>query len=229
MDFNGFPSEGLAFLQELEAHNEKPWFDANKNRYQEQLLRPAQAFVLAVGKRLQAIAPAVQYDTRTNGSGTLMRIHRDTRFSQDKTPYKTHVDGLFWEGEGKKTERPAFGFRLTTDGMGLMAGIFGFPQPALAAYRRAVQDDRPGQELVEIIARLAAAGYEVAGEHYKRVPAGLDPGHPRADLLRHDGLYAFPPAGFGRAAVSSPSLVDACMAHFQAMAPLQRWLVRALG
>ena len=98
--FTGFPQDGLQFLAELEENNERPWFEANKARFEEGLLQPAVAFVEIIGKRLQEeISAGIQYDPRTNGSGSLMRIYRDTRFSKDKTPYKTHLDGLFWSGE----------------------------------------------------------------------------------------------------------------------------------
>jgi len=70
-----------------------------------------------------------------------------------------------------------------------------------------------------------AGKYEIAGEHYKRVPSGYDPNHSRADLLRYDGLYAFSP----RIQVSdmlTPALVDICYAHFQSMAPVHHWLMK---
>src|SRR5712672_916901 len=66
------------------------------------------------------LSNGVRCDTRTDGKGVLMRLHRDTRFSPDKTPYHTHISGLFWEGGQKKTERPAFGFQIEATGMGLM-------------------------------------------------------------------------------------------------------------
>ena len=83
MTFEGIPADGLAFLSELEANNNKAWFEANRDRYEQVLLGPTQAFLAAMGDRLQAIAPGIQYDTRTDGRGTLMRIHRDTRFRKD--------------------------------------------------------------------------------------------------------------------------------------------------
>ena len=85
-----------------------------------------------------------------------MRIYRDTRFSKDKTLYKTNISGLFWDGAGKKTEHPAFGFQLTADNIGLMAGIFVFPIPMLTAYREAVLDDRLGTALQEAITAVAS-------------------------------------------------------------------------
>ena len=105
--FSGFPQAGLEFLANLAAHNDRVWFEAHKKEYHALLLEPAQAFVMTLGAKLQALSNGIRCDTRTDGKGVLMRLHRDTRFSPDKTPYNTHISGLFWEGSQKKTERPA--------------------------------------------------------------------------------------------------------------------------
>jgi uncharacterized protein (TIGR02453 family) len=229
MIFTGFPPDGLAFLADLAAHNERAWFAAHKQAYQATLLEPAQAFVGALGERLQALAPGIRVDPRSDGRGTLMRLARDTRFSGDKTPYKTELSGLFWQGDREKTTCPAFGFRLQADGMDLMAGMFTFTKDALQAFRAAVVDEQQGTELTTITDSLRAkAGYSVQGASYKRVPTGYDPSHPRADLLRYQGLYVHPPR-LDVDVVCSATLVDRCVEHFRAMAPVQRWLVKALG
>jgi hypothetical protein len=112
--------------------------------------------------------------------------------------------------------------------MDLMAGLFQFPPPALAAYRAAVVDAQQGAELGQIIATLGARdGYTVQGEQYRRVPAGYDPQQPRAGLLRYKGLYTYPPR-LEVEAVCGPDLIEICVAHFEVMAPLHRWLARVL-
>ena len=84
-EFLGYPEEGLRFLVDLAANNNRDWFEENKAIYQNHLLAPSQSLVLALGERLKEISDDVQYDTRTNGSGSLMRIYRDVRFSKDDT------------------------------------------------------------------------------------------------------------------------------------------------
>lgn len=227
--FNGFPEEGLQFLRDIEVNNNKEWFQENRGTFDAALLAPAQDFVAALGSRLQEIEPAIIIDTRTDGRGVLMRFYRDTRFSKDKSPYKTNIAGMFTDGQGKKTERPAFGFHMGADSMELMAGIFRFSKPQLAAYRAAAADDQPGEELVEVLRALGQAGeYHLVGEHYKRVPAGYESDHPRADLLRYAGLYVHPTAVEGRY-LATPELVDICMAHFDKMSPVYEWLVKYTG
>jgi len=224
--FNGFPKEGLQFLRDIEVNNNKAWFEENRGTFDSYLMVPAQDFVAALGSRLQALDPAIVVDTRTDGRGVLMRFYRDTRFSKDKSPYKTNIAGMFSDGQGKKTERPAYGFHMSADSMELMAGMFKFSTAQLAAYREAVAGEGSGEELVSILRALGGAGeYHLAGEHYKRVPAGYEADHPRADLLRYAGLYVYPPVLEGRY-LSSPDLVEASMNYFKTMAPVYDWLAK---
>jgi uncharacterized protein (TIGR02453 family) len=156
-----------------------------------------------------------------------MRIYRDTRFSKDKSPYKTNIGGIFWQGKNK-ADSPGFGFHLEATGMGLMAGMFHFSPETLTVYRDRVNDPETGEELTEAIVKVQNAGnYEIGGEHYKRVPAGYDQNHKRGSLLRHDGLYVFSPQ-ISLSDVHSPELVDVCYSHFQKMAPIFMWLVKTL-
>ena len=101
-EFNGFPAEGIAFLRQLRENNNKEWWDANKETYVTQVQEPALALVASVGEKLKTINENIHYDLRTNGSGSLMRPYRDTRFSKDKTPYKTNVAAMWWEGTGQE-------------------------------------------------------------------------------------------------------------------------------
>ena len=89
-----FGPELFRFLRELEANNRKEWFQANRGRYEEQVREPMLAFISDFGPRLRKITPYLTADPRPVG-GSMFRIHRDTRFSRDKTPYKTHAAAQF--------------------------------------------------------------------------------------------------------------------------------------
>lgn len=222
--FSGFPQDGFDFLRELANNNERDWFEANKARYEESLLEPAKAFVTAVGEALEELSPNIHYDTRTNGSGSLMRIYRDTRFSKDKTPYKTNISGMWWEGPGKKTQSPAYGFQMTANGMGLMGGMFSFNKEQMASFREAVADETYGPALkLAISGLLAEGGYEILGEQYKKVPRGYDEDHPRADLLKYKGLYAHPLEGLTPEELMHPSSIRLCVQKLTPIAPLVDW------
>lgn len=228
-DFPGFPLAGIQFLIELGENNNKEWFNLNKPRFERDLLKPAVEFVGAVGAGLRAISPDIRVDLRTNGSGSLMRIYRDTRFSEDKTPYKTSIAGMWWDGPGKKTQSPAFGFHLDRRGMDLMAGMFQFDKAQLKRYRDAVVAPTSGAELRKIADQIrASSAYKLAGERYKRTPSGYDPEQPNADLLLYDSLYAHPVQPVPISKVTSPEIVDICLENFRQMAPIQGWLARLL-
>ena len=222
--FSGYYPETTQFFADIKENNNKTWFTEHKNDYQKFVVEPTKAFILAMGHRLEEVAPAIQYDTRMNGSGSMMRIYRDVRFSKDKSPYKTWLGIIFWEGSGKKTECPGFYFGLDDEGAGAHAGLYGFPKPFLEAYREAVVDDKLGKELTEILAALPP-DYTSSEKHYKRVPRGFDKAHPRAELLMFNNMVVSAPR-FSPDVVTSSALVDACFEHYRQMAPLQQWLAK---
>lgn len=225
--FTGFPPEGIQFLRDLAQNNNKAWFDAHKPAYIETVQQPAVALVVALGERLQAEFPPVTYDPRTNG-GSLTRIYRDTRFSADKTPYKTSIAMMFvLEGHQRMTA-PGFGLQITPEQVELVAGMFSFSKAQLEAYRAAVLDDDRGQALMAAVAQVRSAGtYVLGGEELKRVPRGYAADHPRADWLKYKGLHVFSPPITLEVAYT-PELVEAAMAHFRRMAPVQQWLMAVL-
>lgn len=225
-EFQGFSLAALTFLDELANNNTKAWFNEHKSIYDEEILAQVPAFVTALGERLQTISPALEYDTRINGAGSMMRIYRDTRFSDDKTPYKTNVAFAFWEGPRKKMENPSFGFQFGTWGAGLYAGQWVFPKDFLPRYQQAVVHPTTGPTLVEAMTQVRAAGaYVIQGDQYAKVPRGYAADHPRAELLRYKGLYVSSPQ-IDRSVLLTPALVDVLFAHCQKMAPVQQWLAQ---
>ncbi len=221
--FTGFPPQTLRFLADLESHNHKAWFEAHRDDYQRFYVAPALAFVETLGPRLKPVSRTLNYAARINGS--LFRVNRDVRFGQDKTPYKAHIDLWFWEGEQRGWDTPGLFLRLAPGRLTLGAGVHRFGKAALAPYREAVLDKRRGPRLVRILDQITAAGpYAIGGETRNNVPRGYDAGHPRAELLKHDGLFASleqpPPPELAEA-----GFTDWCLAHYRALAPLHRWLL----
>ncbi|MHA2265674.1 MAG: DUF2461 family protein, partial [Candidatus Thorarchaeota archaeon] len=109
---------------------------------------------------------------------------------------------------------------------GIYCGSHKFSKENLAAYREAVNDDKRGRELEDVLDTVAAAGdYEIGGKHYKRVPRGFDPDHERATLLLYNSLYARSP-DISPSVITKPKLVDVIADHFKNMAPMHKWLVR---
>lgn len=220
--FPGFPEKTVSFLRGLAAHNDRDWFAAHKAEYEAAVLAPSRAFVLAMGERLRRLSPGIRFDPRANGS--LFRIYRDTRFSADKSPYKTNLGILFWEGSGPRMDCSSYYFHLEPPALLLGGGLYVFSRPLLERYRRAVADPEYGPRLAAIVRKIRARpGYTVNGEHYKRIPAGYDADPAAAGLLRHAGLYAGCELPIP-AELHTPAIIDYCLEKFKPMQPLHRWL-----
>jgi uncharacterized protein (TIGR02453 family) len=168
----------FAFLRELATHNEREWFNANKDRYEAGLKEPALAFVEDMGHRLAGVAPHLVADRRS-----LFRIYRDTRFAKDKTPYKTHVGIYFRHARAAEADTAGLYVHLEPRHVFLGAGSWHPGSPALKRIRDAIVA-RP-DEWREALAAVAPAWRVADGEALKRAPAGYSPDHPLiADLRR---------------------------------------------
>jgi uncharacterized protein (TIGR02453 family) len=222
MAFTGFPSAAFSFLEALATDNSKRTFDAHRVAYDDALIGPARELVADLGGELQArVSPTIQADPRVGGS--IFRINRDTRFSKDKTPYKTHLDLFFWEGEGRSRECPGMFLRLTPSTVLLGAGFHHFDPPRLARFRAAVVDETSGRALERALSSVRDAGAAIGGETYKRVPAGFDGSHPRAGLLLHSALFAYSESPLP-SEVASGAFVGWCAGRLERMAPVHLWL-----
>ncbi|HZK05236.1 MAG TPA: DUF2461 domain-containing protein [Actinomycetaceae bacterium] len=165
-----FPEAGALFYHELVLNNERPWWRANKTRWERDVRDPLE--------RIMA-------DLRPEfGEAKIFRPYRDLRYGTDKTPYKTHQGAYISTG-------PAAGWYAELGVKGLMTGG-GFYHAAareIAAYRAAVDDPARGHELEVILEELTSSGWEVAGDSLTTAPRGFSRDHPRIRLLRHKHLF----------------------------------------
>jgi uncharacterized protein (TIGR02453 family) len=215
-----FPRATLDFLTDLRANNSREWFDANRARYERDLVGPAKAFVTAAAPLLDRLAPGIAADPRVLGS--IFRINRDTRFAPDKRPYKDHLDLWFWHGRRAEAASGLF-LRLTPDELSVGAGAHDLQKERLQRYREAVTDPTAGPALAGIVAGLDAAGIGVAGRSLKRPPTGFAAVPEAAPLLLHRALFS---------ATTEPSEVataDDLAGRLERLwgllAPLHLWLV----
>ncbi len=181
----------FAFLRELEANNEKKWWDANKERYHAVVRDPALDFINDFGARLQKISPHFVADARTVG-GSLMRPYRDIRFSPDKTPYKTNVGIQFRHEAGKDIHAPGYYVHLEPDSCFAGVGLWHPETEVARALRQAIHDDVDGWAAATKTKTFTDTWSidQDDDEMLKRVPSGLDPGHPHADDLRMKSFIA---------------------------------------
>jgi len=225
--FSGFNKETVRFFNGLRRNNDRDWFVKHREVYDHQVMEPAKAFIVAMGERLRIAVPRIVAVPMVNKS--IFRINRDTRFSLDPSPYKTNLGLYFWEGRRSRMESPGFYFHLEPPDLILGSGMYMFPDYFIARFRRAVVDPRLGKELGNILAVLARRkDLELGGKHYKRIPAGFDPGHPNAELLKHNGLWVGFEAKIPEEFYSA-QLVDYCFERYEPLVPLHRWLVKLAG
>ncbi|MCP4601319.1 MAG: DUF2461 domain-containing protein [Proteobacteria bacterium] len=221
--FRGFPKECVQFLSDLEAHNDRQWFKRNKGEYEKFVLDPARSFVLAMGERLSKIAPDIHAEPLVDKS--IFRIHRDTRFSKDKRPFKTHLAILFWEGDAKKLESPGFYFHLDKDQLLIGGGLHTFTKDQLVTYRTWVDNEKRGTELEKTLAKSKKsfpANLEM--DCYKRVPQGFPKDHPRAELLKQKGVV-LGEQGKIPSAIHTGKVIEYIYRRFEKMLPLHKWLL----
>lgn len=218
-----FTGDTLAFLRDLGANNNPEWFKANKARYETAVREPAEALIVALGDALAPQMEGLHYDTRRNGAGSMMRINRDIRFSPDKRPYKENLGIVWWFGEGRKVETPAFYLHVSADESFFYGGQHTFPKPVLSQWRDAVADEQRGGALERIIADAQAGGLRFFEEpHWKRVPRGYDAEHPRANYLRMAGCGVA--TTLDAEALTSEDLVDRLTGYARTARPLIDWL-----
>ena len=179
------------FLNELEQNNEKPWWEDNKDRYIKVIREPALEFINDFGEQIKKISPHFVADSRTVG-GSLMRPYRDTRFSKDKTPYKTNVGIQFRHERGKDIHAP--GFYIHIEPRTNFAGVgLWHPETAVARQiRQAIHDNPDGWKKASRYKTFTDTWDATVddNEMLKRVPKEFDPEHPYADDLRMKSFIA---------------------------------------
>jgi uncharacterized protein (TIGR02453 family) len=215
----------FGFLRELKQHNEREWFNANKRRYEDDVKEPALAFIADFALRLEAISPHFVADPRPVG-GSLFRIHRDTRFSKDKSPYKTHTGIQFRHEQARDVHAPGFYLHLEPGSVFVAAGIWHPDTAALAKIREAIDSDQKRWTRALRESRIGE-GFELEGDSLKRPPSGYDAAHPLLDDLKRKDFIAM--ARLDEKAVTSPGFADELAATLRTPAPFVRFLCDATG
>lgn len=186
--FRSFGTGLTTFLEELRSNNERSWFDANRERYEEAVREPARAFIREMAPALAAISPHFRADDRKSG-GSLMRIHRDTRFSRDKTPYKTNLGIQFRHALGRDVHAPGFYVHIEPGSAFIGAGAWHPDSGALFMIRSRI-DEEPDNWREVRDAEPFRASFDLAGESLKTMPRGFARDHPLAEDLRRKDFIA---------------------------------------
>jgi uncharacterized protein (TIGR02453 family) len=224
--FRGLPADFFAFFKELADNNERAWFQANKARYEESVVRPMTLLVADMAPRLARISKHYIADPKRS----LFRIYRDVRFSKDKSPYKTHAAAQFCHAAGRDVHAPGFYVHASPGDIFIGGGMWMPPAPQLKAVRdaiarrtadwaRATRDPK----FVKTFDGLS----DDADYTLKRPPKGYDPAHPAITDLKRTSFV------FGIAATDAQAknagFIDRIEAAFVASKPPMRFLCKALG
>ena len=151
--FKGFSHDVIKFLEEIKYNNNKLWFDQYYDFYQREILEVSRDFVEAMGESLSELAPGINIVPKVNGS--IYRFSRDARFSKDKTPYKTHLSYLFWQGTLKRTCCPGFYLSIRPEYIQIGVGINHFTPEYQTAWREQCAHPDKDTDIRKIIKKLS--------------------------------------------------------------------------
>lgn len=227
MPFGGFGKDFFGFLRDLAANNDRVWFEANKDRYREVVVAPVSAFVTALAPKLRKVSPHFVADPRPVG-GSMFRIHRDTRFSKDKSPYKTHTGVQFRHAAGKDAHAPGFYLHLEPKRVFYGGGVW-MPPPALlnAVRQRIVDEPTAWKKAVTTASLVETFGALQPGDPLARPPRGFPADHPHIDDIRKRSFFLSVDAAESDA--GKPGFLHDVAEAYLAARPVMRFLTLAAG
>lgn len=223
--FAGFPPGGFDFFLELQGRQSREWFKANKARYEELWVQPLAVLLSELAQRLADVFP----DMPAAGQH-IFRIQRDTRFSADKSPYKTHVAAHMpiHPIAAERWYTPSLYLHFGLDDSVLAVGAWEVGKELLPVLRQRFADDGWGGRLQAIMSRLEQDGFQLsAHEQLKRVPAPYPQDHPRAELLKRKGL-SVSLQDIPEELMPSRELLEWMSERLHKAAPVALWLEDAL-
>ena len=210
------------FLRELARNNNREWFNANKERYIEEVREPLLSFVEAFGAKLEKISSSMVADPRPNG-GSLFRIYRDTRFSKNKSPYKTYAGMTFRHVDGRDVTAPSFYLHLEPGRVFTAAGMWHPPSDALKQVRDALVEH---PERWQRATRGRGRALDDS-DRLKRAPRGFDPEHPLVEDLRRKSFTIG--SSFSQKEACAPDFLNRFAQASRRAGPLMEFLTRAVG
>jgi len=211
------------FLRDIGTHNERPWFEANRARYETDVRDASLRFVRDLGPQVARFSRQLVADARPSG-GSITRIFRDTRFAKDKSPYKNYVGIHFFHRATDEHEGslPGFYMHLSPDECMVASGMWRPETAEAGKIRSAIARNGAAWKKV-----AASAALSKEGDRLKRVPAPFDPASPWADDLRRKDFVASRP--LTRAQVTSAQFPKTFLAACAELDPLNGFLAKAIG
>jgi uncharacterized protein (TIGR02453 family) len=220
--FNGFPAAGINFLRSLKRHNTREWFLERKHIYEREVRLPMLQLVADLTTEMWEYAPTHTIEP----ARAVYRINRDTRFSDDKSPYKTHIAAIFPHRRLPKNAGASFYFNVSPDSVEMAAGVYAPESTELRRIREHLLTEH--RRLEEIIRRIEGSRIVggLKGEQLKRSPRGFPVDHPAAELLRRKAFYF--DVQLSSEIATSRQIFFELSKHFRLLAPLVLFLDECL-
>lgn len=219
-----FTDASFGFLRALERDNTRAWFNDHRGEYEAHLRDPFLRLIADLQPDLAKISPHYRADPRSVG-GSLFRIHRDTRFSNDKTPYKTWSGARFFHERSKQVPAPSFYLHIQPGACFAGAGLW-HPEPETQRRIRGFLADNPAGWKAATRSPAFRRRFELTGATLVRPPRGFEPDHELIDDLRRKDFVAV--AALDDATVLGPRLRTSVATAFGGLAPMVDYLCAAL-
>ena len=219
-----FTDSTFKFLEQLNANNNRPWFNEHKPDYEQFVRSPALDFISAMQPHLESLSPHFTAVAKKTG-GSLMRIYRDARFSKDKTPYKTNIGIQFRHLAGKDIHAPGFYVHISPNDCFIAAGIWKPSSKPLSQIREMISDNPRAWKNITTDATFKRL-FTLSGDVLKTYPRGYAKDHPMINDLRRKDFIAIHP--INRADVLDPNFLTTVYQRYQVASDLMDYLCNAL-
>jgi uncharacterized protein (TIGR02453 family) len=219
-----FDAAGFRFLRDLAKNNNREWFNAHKAQYEQTVRDPFLRLIGDLAEPLAKISPHFRADPRPSG-GSMFRIYRDTRFANDKTPYKTWLGARLFHERNRQVHAPLFYVHIQPGGCFAGGGLWHPEPPALKRIRDFLVDN-PATWKKAVRSKRFRERFELGGESLSRLPSGFDAQHELIDDLKRKDFVAT--AEFTDAEAMSPRLKPLLVDAFKGIAPMVDYLCAAL-
>lgn len=222
--FAGFPKEGLQFLQELKKNNTREWFTPRKETFERCVKAPMVAMVEAVNGELAGFAP----DYMTEPAKAVYRIYRDTRFSNDKTPYKTHIAANLHKQGADKHAAAGYYFSVGAEQIELAAGVYmPGPEELLRLRQHIASNFEEFRKLAADKNATKLAG-ELQGDSLARPPKGFSAEDPAIEWIKKKQWYYYK-TDMDLGLALTPKFLPEVVKRLKAMSPMVNFLNRGLA
>jgi uncharacterized protein (TIGR02453 family) len=218
-----FTPATFRFLRALDRHNSRDWFHAHKEDYERHVREPFLQLITDLQPALAKISAHYRADPRKSG-GSLYRIYRDTRYSNNKLPYKSWQGARFFHVRRHEIQAPGFYLHIQPDDCFAGGGLW-HPEPDALKHIREFLVDNPAAWERATRSKAFRAHLQLGGASLIRPPRGYDPAHALIDDLKRKDFIAS--TGFSEALACSDALLPWVVATFQQVAPLVDYLCAA--